>query len=382
MYPMTAYAPHDILRRIDNALLAEYAKSKKLFPDLDIAALKATDIAPIYDAIKKLDKKDKEAIECDLRNVATMADKKRIQLLHDALKHDDIAFPVFHKKRDNHDKALWALLHHPQLFAKTLQYSFPYTESRHWHKFSYPEGYEANTTQVARDRLSDAIKAFFLDYDGRGEHCKVEHHSFQDCEYLFAYPSEYQEQLPEWLDNGRLHHVAHRLAFMIVFAFHKNGASLDLYIQENVEVKRTLFKVWAKEILGIENVETKPKRSFDLSVFNTVENSIEIPEDSRIKSFAVHKLRFAPRHNPKATYTIEADTSTDRQAVYKELERKHLIISHIKTLGLEVYLHPTEDGKEAKRRFEISPSSCSLKHVDESGVIRHFLKEVGIDTTP
>ena len=382
MYPMTACSLQDILRRIDNALLAEYANSKNLFPDMDIAALKPTDIAPIYDAIKKLHKNDKDAMERDLRNVAIMAEKQRIQRLHQAFKHDNIAFPEFQKKRDSYDKAIWAFLHHQQLFEKTLQYSFPYTESRHWQKFAYPQGHEANTTQAALDRMSDAIKTFFLDYDGRGEHCTVEHHSFQNCEYLFAYPSEYKEQLPEWLENGRLDRVAHRLAFMIVFAFHKNSASLDIYVQENIQVKRILFALWAKEILGLENVKTKPERSFDLSAFNTTENSIEIPEGSRIKSYAVHKLRFAPSHNPKATYTIEADTSTDRQAVYKELERKHLNISHIKTLGLEVYLHPKEDGKEAKRRFEISPSSCSLKHIDESGIIRHFLKEVGIDTTP
>jgi hypothetical protein len=378
---MTACSLQDILRRIDNTLLAEYANSRTLFPDLDIVGLKATDIAPIHDAIKKMKKDDKDAIERDLRNVATMADKTRIQMLHDALRHDDIAFPEFKKKRDTHDKAMWALLHHQQLFQKTLQYSFPYTESRHWQKFAYRQGHEANITQSARDRLSDAIKTFFLDYDGRGEHCTVEHHSFQDCEYLFAYPSEYQEQLPEWLDNGLLDRVAHRLAFMIVFAFHKNGASLDIYVQENMQVKRALFVLWAKEILGLDNVETKPKHSFNLSPFNTANNSIEIPDNSRIKSFAVYKLRFAPIHNPKAIYTIEADTSADRQAVYKELERKHLNISHIKTLGLEVCLHPTQDGKESKRRFETSPSSCSLKHIDESGIIRQFLKEAGIDTT-
>ena len=66
---MAAYAPHDILRRIDNALIAEYAAAKGLFPDLEIGALKQTDIQPVYQAMQALDATTKEAFERDLRNV-------------------------------------------------------------------------------------------------------------------------------------------------------------------------------------------------------------------------------------------------------------------------------------------------------------------------
>ena len=345
MYPMTAYAPHDILRRIDNALLAEYANTKNLFPDLDIVALKPTDVAPIYDAIKKLEKDQRETVERDLRNVATMAEKQRIQRLHEVFKHDDIALPEFQKKRDSYDTTMWALINHPALFSEILKYSFPFAQPRHWHKFSYQQGHSAATDKAARDRLSMAIKDYFQAYNGSSEHCMVIHNSFQDYDYFFAYPSDHPEHKPEWLDDGTFDHKLHKLAFTVIFVFQKNGTSIDLYVEEKKQVKCDLFALWAKEILGLKNVETKPKRSFDLTAFHTVQPDIVIPENSPVKSVAVHKLRFAPRHNPKTIYTIEADISTNRQAVYDELERKHLNISHIKTMGIEVYLHADEAGK-------------------------------------
>lgn len=378
---MAAYAPHDILRRIDNRFLAEYANAQRLFESLDITKLKQTDIEPIYEEIQKLDPARKDTVERHLRNVATIADKRRIQQLFNALKHDDVAFPEFNKKRDNHDKAMWAFLHHPTLFEAVLKYSFPYTEQRHWQKFIYPAEQTPATDKSACSRLNHGIQQFFRDYDGRGEHCAVQHHRFQDYDYWFAYPSEYPEQVPEWLDDGTFDRLPHRLAFLVIFVCRKDGASVELYVQEPLAVKRELFSLWAKEILGLENVETKPKRSYDLSPFHTSEHGIVIPADSPVKSLAVHKIRFAPRHNPAATYTIEADISQNRQAVYDELTKKYIHINNIKVIGLEVSLHTDDADKETKRRFEMSPSSCSLKHVDEAAEIKQFLKSVNIDVS-
>lgn len=377
---MVTYAPHDILRRIDNVLLAEYARRHELFAELEIAKLKQTEVDPIYEAIQSLEPVTRERVLQDLRNVAIVADKRRIQRLFSALQHEGIAFPEFNRIRANFDKAIWALLNHPATFDGVLKYTFPFTDQRHWQRFIYPAGHTPAMDEDARERLCNGIKAHFRKYDGRSEHCRVEYHSFQDHDYLFAYPSEYPDQVPEWLENGSFERTQHRLAFMVIFVSPKDGTTLDLYIQEQASVKRDMIALWAKEILGLDNVDPKPKRAFNLTPFHSTENGITIPPESDVKSLAVYKLRFSPAHNPQATYTIEADISTNKRAVYDELENKRLGISYIKQVGLEARLQADGADKEMIRRFEISPGSCSLKHEDEAGVLRQFLKSNGIDT--
>lgn len=238
---------------------------------------------------------------------------------------------------------------------------------------------ESITDKEACNRLSNAIKKLFREHDGRGEHCEVLHHNFQDYEYMFAYPSEYPEKVPEWLDDGKFDFSQHILASLIIFVFKKNGASVDLYVPEPIDIKRKLFSLWAKEILGLENVDVKPKRSYDLTDFSISTNDIDIPEKTSVSAVAVYKIRFAPSHNPNSTYTIEADISTNKNAVYDELSKKYIHIQHIKTIGVEVTLQTDEAGKTIKRRFEMSPSSCSLKHIDEAAEIRQFLQLAKID---
>jgi hypothetical protein len=381
---MVAHAPQDTLRRINNVLLAVYANNRGLFPDLDIMGLKQTQIEPIYQAIQELETIQREKIEYDLRNVAIMADKRRIQQLHKALKfggHDFPATELYEKQRSSYDKSMWTFLHHPAIFDGVLKYSFPFTEQRHWYKFPYLSGHPPTIDQAARDKLSHAIGRYFREYDGRGKHCKVEHHTFQDYEYLFAYPSEYPDQVPEWDENGEFSLNPHQLAFMVIFVFKKSGNAVDIYVMEPLEVKRQLFGLWAKEILGLEKVDTKPKCVHSLTPFHTREQGIIIPPESPVESLTVYKLRFAPAHNPRADYTIQADISENRQAVYDELEKKYLNINHIKLVGLEAILQRNGTGEKTIRRFEISPRSYSLKHDDMSVILRQFLKDTGIDTT-
>src|SRR5262249_22769221 len=150
-------------------------------------------------------------------------------------------------------------------------------------------------------RLSNAIKDFFRKYDGRGEHCQVDHPTFQDYEYLLAYPSEYPDRSPEWLETGQLDTTTiRRLTFLVIFIFKKNGGSVDVYVEEPIEVKRQLVTLWAKEILSPEHhIDTKTKRTYNLTPFRTREHTgITYPPDSRVTALAVHKLKFSPRHNP------------------------------------------------------------------------------------
>ncbi len=375
-----AYSPLAILRQIDNKLIDAYAKRNGLFPDLDILELRQTDVLPIYEAILQLDEPIRERVEQDLRRVGVLADKRRIALLFEAVSAGGHSIPEFQKKRGHHDKAFWALLEHPELFQKVLDFSFPHTQARHWRKFPYPTGSLCQLEPQHIEGLKTSISDYFQKRDGRAQHCKVEHHQFQGNEYLIAYPSDYADEVMEWLDSGEFESRTSRPAFVVIFIFSRNKAVLDVYAEESLNVLRDLFGIWAQEILGRDDVDTHPKRSYDLTRFHTREHGIEIPLDSPVKALAVHKLRFVP-FGSQITYMLEGDISQNATAIYDEMERKHLRVKYIKQIGLEVKLQAHEAEKEIIRKFELSSQSCSLKHEDEARIIRLFLKEVGIDVT-
>lgn len=165
---MPAYSPFEILRRIDNKYLAQYAKEHNLFKDLNIEKLPQTGIEPVNDAIQKLDPAQRQKVEKDLRHIATMADKRRIQYLFEAIKNEGLSLPDFQKRRANFDKAMWAFLEHPAIFKNVLYYSFPFTQNRHWYKFQHPNS-KPHLEKTDRTGLREAIKVFFQNYDGRGE---------------------------------------------------------------------------------------------------------------------------------------------------------------------------------------------------------------------
>lgn len=378
---MTTYSPYDTLRRVDNHLLEDYLKSRSLDFNLDIASRRQTDIEPIYEQITKLPKDIRTQVETELRNVATLTDKQRIKALFHALQYEGIEFPQSKKIRDSFDKSMWALLNHPTIFNNVLQNSFPYTQQRHWQSFPYSSTNTPQTDEITCENLSDKLKEFFHRLDGRGEHCKVQHHQFQDYHYMIAYPSDYPEKLPEWKDDNTFDLSHHKLACVVIFVFQELGTSVDIYAEEQIDVMRSVYTIWAKEVLGITTTAPKNKKSFDLTAFTQANHALVIPPKSPIKSLDVYKIVFAPHHNPTATYMIAVDITNNKKALHEELQAKNLHILNIKKIGIEATLQSDTSDKTKTRRFEISGTSCTLKHEDESAQIRALLKELGIDTT-
>ncbi len=131
--------------------------------------------------------------------------------------------------------------------------------------------------------------------------------------------------------------------------------------------------------MALDNVDPKHKPSFELKPFELPEPDLQFPEDSPVKSFAVYGLSFIPQHDPSKSYYITADISQNKRALYDELAKKDLKPLQVKKVWIEASI---QDGdKEKTKRFEVGGTSCSLKHEGDGGMLRQFLKNVGIDIT-
>ncbi len=378
-----AYSPHDFLRQADNKLIARYIEKKgvPIPAGLDIASLKQTQIDPVVEIIQNLNLPVlKEEVDTDFRQVTMFATKAHIQLLFEVLQERGIAIPEFEKQKGYIDKALWVLNEYPDIFREVLSFSFPYTFKRHWQTFPHIPGTEAHITEETKQKLAQSISAYFQKHQGRGKHCIVEHHPFRNKEYLFAYPSDYSKTAIEYTLNGHLDRRNQQPAFMVVFVFQGGGEAVDVYVEEQIEVTRAMVQIFAKEILGLDFIETKRKQSFNVELFRVAEPTITIPAESPVLSIAVWRLQFASSFRQGIGIDIRADISQNKRALYEELQARRWGISYVKSVGLEATLQDKE-GKQYTRRFEMSGKTCNLRHDGEDGMLRQFLKDTQIDIT-
>lgn len=375
------YNQADILSRISNKFLSQYSKHNNIFAEIDIQNLKESKVETLIAAIKALPNEKREKIERDLRHIADLSDKKRINILFSELqKLSAESLPKFKKIGSSHDKAIWTLIHHPDLFSAALYLTSFYVASGTFTKFQYKTDNVPNLEDTAKDMLGKRIREYFQDYDGRGKFCEIEYYEFNSKHYLIASPSEHASVKREYKDNGKLEPTKRQDAFTAVFIFSDDGDSVDIYVNAPLEVKRSLFTIWAKEIIKLDNVDTEFKPSFELSAFKVPEPDLQSPLSSKVKNIAIYKMHFIPVHDTNKTYEIGANIDVNKKALYDELNAKNLKPIHIKKVWIEATIQ--EGDKEKTRRFELGESSSNLKHEGEIAIeLRQFLKDVGIDKT-
>lgn len=375
---MVAYSQVNTLTNIDNTIIADYANDNAILSDVDFSKLKQTDVEPINKAICALPEEIRKKVERDLRHVDEMAVSKKIASLFSELQKHGADIPEFRKKRGLHDKAMWALINYPDIFDKALNLTSFHNASGTFTKFSYKTDNTPDLSKKSLKVLEQRIKNYFLDYDGTGEYCVIESHQFDGKQYLIAYPSEYPNVKRSY-KNGKLDRVNTHDPFVVVFIFTESGDAVDIYVNEPLHVKRELFIIWAIEIMDIRVIDAKQKPSFELAPFKLPKQDFQIPASSPVKSFTVCGLSFIPVHDPSKSYYVTADISSNKKALYDELDKKGLQPLHINKVWIEATI---QDGdKEKAKRFEVSTSCCSLKHDGKGAILRQLLKDVGIDIT-
>ncbi len=372
------YSPQDILSRIDNPLIAEYTKKNNILNDIDILKLKQKDGEVIYKAIIKLPDDIRERVEQDLRHINELADSNRSKELFNELKKaapNDL--PEFRQRNGGADRAIWTLMHHPDIFEKALHLTQFHNASGHFTRFSFKSNSKPDLSKKATDLLGKGIREYFQNYDGRGKYCAIEQHEFNGNHYLIAYPSEHTDVKREFKSGGKLEPVLRQDAFTVVFIFSNTDTFVEVYVDAVKDVKRELFIIWAKEIMGLQKVDSEQKQSFDLEAFKSAEHDFQLSEHTLVHSVAVCGLYFVPKHDLSKSYHITADVSVNKNALYDELKAKGLEPFQIKKVKLAVTLI---DGDKLKtRRFEVGTTGCSLKHDGVASELRQFLKDVGID---
>ena len=223
------------------------------------------------------------------------------------------------------------------------------------------------------------IGTYFHHTEGRGKNCVVEPYRRGELDYFFAYPEDYSQQGPEWV-NGEFGLRPHNPAFEVIFVYSEKEGSLDLHFRGSYKAIEPLQSMFATTILKLDELPPDPKdaRVYDLAPL--LQKSFEfIPAvGSGIEKVVVKKLRLSSRVKKGDRITLEADTAVNPDAVYTLLEQigKTLPMNQYSITQVELAATVTEiAGKPAKTvTIRIThPNSCSLKYDELDLKLRDML---------
>lgn len=233
-------------------------------------------------------------------------------------------------------------------------------------------------------QLRDLIGGYFHRSEGRGKNCEVEPFRRGDLDYFFAYPENHSQQNPEWV-NGEFDNRPHNPAFEVVFVYSQKEGSLDLNFRGTYKAVEPLWAIFAQAILKLDELPPNPKdkRVYDL---NPLQQGFDPVFDlaSGISDVAVKKLRLSSKVKQGDKIILEADTTTDPNAVYDLMGKigKPIKLHQYNVTQVEIAASIVVDAGKPPKSVTIRithPNSCSLKIDEQDLKLREMLEASGIE---
>jgi hypothetical protein len=390
------YSPRNFLRHAPNELLARYFEERNLLTDLDIASLPETEVQPIFDAWMALPPEQSAEVNSDFELVTSLADEQGVQaILDEADYHHLDLTDAFESMPGFFDKALWTFLEHRGVAEVANRFCeaerFP---PSYWiRRREGVLGAEPRDDADALAKLGEALAAYFRLKEGRGRECLVDVYRRDTKLYYFAFPEDYAQTALEYTGTKKLERRAHRPIFELVFVCDPELGALDTYFRGRKEARLAIETIFCRVILDREFDTWTDDRLYDLNAFKRRDVRFVYDPASGIQDVSVKLLRLSLLGGGSRRVVLEADTSTDRGAVYDLLEelfessddvpraRLPLALANVTRVGLLVLFSPGgRRGRHTKTFYLTYPNGCSLGHNGRDAVLRQMLIDSKIET--
>ena len=388
------YSTRDFFRHMPNALLARYFAARSVFGGFDFAAMSETRHDDLFAAWLALPDAQRNVMDAEFRAIFEMScekgfrailDEAQWHLTQDADPNAGNAFTEMLAALANHfERAMVTFLDH-NFFWRGATHLYHADTLPFWRKRKNLPHNAAQVDAASIQTLANRIRAYFRHTEGRGNNCVVEPFRRGDLDYFFAYPEDYSQQSPEWV-NGQFGIRPHNPAFEVIFVYSQSEGSLDLHYRGSYKAIEPLQAMFAEAILQLPELPPDPKdsRVYDLGPLRQRNFEFTYDLGSGIESVVVKKLRLSSRATRGERISLEADTSQDPQAVYALLDRIQAAMPmaqySVTQVNLAVSMVVEADRPPRTVNIHITyPNSCSLKY-DEIGLkLRDMLSASGIE---
>jgi hypothetical protein len=388
------YATRDFFRQMPNALLARYFAGREVFGELDFATMSETRHDALFAAWLALPEVQRNAMDAEFRDIFELScdkgfrailDEAQWHMAQEAIPNAIVVFTDILAALENHfARAMVTFLDYSQFWRGASRFYHADTLS-HWRKRKNLPNRAALVDDDSIKALANRIRTYFHHTEGRGNNCVVEPFRRGDRDYFFAYPEDYSQQSPEWV-NGQFGIRPHNPAFEVIFVYSQSEGSLDLNYRGSYKAIDPLQAIFAETILQLSELPPDPKdsRVYDLGPLRQRNFEFTYELGSGIESVVVRKLRLSSRATRGERILLEADTSQDPQAVYALLDRIQSAMPmaqySVTQVDLTVTMVVEADRPPKGVNIRIThPNSCSLKY-DELGLkLRDMLSASGIE---
>ena len=388
------YSTRDFFRQMPNASLARYFAARAVFGEFDFASMSETRHDELFAAWLALPEVQRNPMDAEFRDIFELSCEKGCHAIVDeALWHlaqdaDPNAANAFTEKLAalvNHfERAMVTYLDHNLFWHGATRFYHADNLTR-WRKRKNLPRIAAQVDSASIQALANRIRTYFHHTEGRGNNCVVEPFRRGDRDYFFAYPEDYSQQSPEWV-NGQFGMRPHNPAFEVIFVYSQFEGSLDLNYRGSYKAIGPLQAMFAETILQLPELPPDPKdsRVYDLGPLRQRNFEFTYELGSGIESVVVKKLRLSSRAIRGERISMEADTSQDPQAVYALLDRIQIAMPmaqySVTQVDLAVSMVVETDRPPKTVNIHITyPNSCSLKY-DELGLkLRDMLSASGIE---
>ena len=386
------YTTKDFFRQMPNALLSRYFGARGLFADLDFAGIKESKPDELFGAWLDLPDDQRNQMDAELREIFDLCCEKGFVAildeigwqLRDAPDEFTALVEALSDLPGHHERAMVTFLDHNEYWKGATRFHHADTLS-YWRKRKHLSHNVAAVDEVSIAKLADAISGYFHYTEGRGKHCVVEPYRRGDRDYFFAYPEDYSQQEPEWV-NGEIDRRPHNPAFEVVFVYSQKEGSLDLHFRGSYKAIEPLQAMFSTTILKLPELPPDPKdeRVYDLNPLRYTGFDFNYAVGSGIERVALSKLRLSSRAKKGERITLEANTSEDSNAIYALLatlgKSIQLHLYNVTQVELSALIALDADKPPKSVTIRIThPNSCSLKY-DEVGLrLRDMLEASSIE---
>jgi len=382
------YTTRDFFRQMPNALLARYFQRRDVLADLDFATLKETKPDELFAAWMELPDSLRNGMDAEFKIIFEMSCENGFCAIRDeaAWHLDEEPLAEFVEKLAalaNHaERSMITYLDHNEFWKGATLFYHADTLS-HWRKRkNLPHG-SAATDPSSLDELAHLMRTYFHRTEGRGNNCIVEPYRRGDLIYYFAYPEDYSQHGVEWV-NGTLDRRPHNPAFEVIYVYSRKKGALDVKFRGSTKAIEPLQSMFATAILKLTALPPDPKdgRVYDLDQLSKRGFSFLYEPESGIQSIVLRKIRLSSRVRKGDRITLEADTSSNPNAIYDLLDKIGLSpnLFHVTQVELAAMII-SEVGKPPKTvTIRITyPNSCSLKYDELDLRLREMLEASGIE---
>jgi hypothetical protein len=388
------YSTREFFRQVPNALLKRYFDAKGVLAGFNFAAMTEAKIDPLFDAWKVLPDTQRNAMDVEFRDIFELGCEKGFCAIRDeALWHfeqgtDPNAYSAFVDQLSaltNHfERAMVAFLDHGA-FWKGATLFYHADTLTYWRKRKNLGHPVAAVDPASLAQLEGLISSYFHNTEGRGKNCVVEPFRRGTRDYFFAYPEDYSQNSPEW-DSTGFAIRPHNPAFELIFVYSQSEGTLDLSCRGSKKATEPLQGMFTTAILKLPVLPPDPKdqRIYDLAPLMQRNFAFTYDLASGIDKVTVKKLRLSARFKKGERVNLEADTTTNANAVYDLLDRvgPSLPLHQYNVSQVELAVTMAAVGEKPAKTVTVSvsfPNSCSLKYDALDLNLRKMLSDSGIE---